>query len=48
MVRAPPLPCWNTGSEISPVGIEIFSPRSMSVMERRFTASSTERLMCLR
>ena len=48
MARLPPGPCWKTGSEMSRAGIETFSPRSMSVIERRFTASSTDRLMWVR
>ncbi|MCY1277377.1 hypothetical protein D9M70_260690 [compost metagenome] len=48
MVCRPPRPWCRTGSSISRPGILICSPCSMSVMERRLTASSTAFLMCSR
>ncbi|MCY1435264.1 hypothetical protein D9M71_513530 [compost metagenome] len=44
-VCLPPRPWCNTGSSISRPGMLICSPCSMSVMERRLTASSTAFLM---
>lgn len=47
-VCRPPRPWCSTGSSISRPGMLICSPCSMSVMERRLTASSTAFLMCSR
>ncbi|MOA21444.1 hypothetical protein D3C78_1419350 [compost metagenome] len=45
MVCRPPRPWCHTGSSMSREGMLICSPCSMSVMERRLTASSTAFLM---
>ncbi|MNN43045.1 hypothetical protein D3C81_1572610 [compost metagenome] len=48
MVCLPPRPWCRTGSSMSRPGMLICSPCSMSMMERRLTASSTAFLMCSR
>ena len=47
-VCLPPRPWCRTGSSVSRPGMLICSPCSMSVIERRLTASSTAFLMCSR